>query len=141
MTVATEPVLPVAIALARAYLLEVLTPIVPDGRVFWGLGGAPKDMPRVIMQPTSAGKAIRYIGQPTGWEGEIAIRVYALTLEEAEALLLLIAAGLPASAAATDANETAWAIGLHSSKPIPGLTGAVAAVAGIAYRVRIGVTT
>lgn len=137
MTVATEPVLPVAILLLSTHLVETIKPAIPDGRVYWGLAGAPKDLPRVHIQPANAGKLLRHIGQPAGWQGEVAVRAYANSLEAAGALILMAASVLltPASLEAPDGSL--WQIGLKSVRPIIGLTGTVASVAGIIYQATI----
>lgn len=135
MTVATDPVMPLALSLIRQHLLDTVA--APDGRVFWGLANAVKDGPRIIVQPTGPGQAIRYIGQPTGWIGEIAIRAYAPTLEAAEIMLTDSLANLLSRATVPDENGVLWDIAIRSAKPIPSLPGPTVAVCGIAYRIRV----
>lgn len=135
---ATYDILPDALKIVRQSLLATLAPLTPDGRAFWGLGGSPRDLPRVIVQPSGAGKLIKYVGMPVGWEGEIAVRVYAATLDDAEQLLRVIASQLLAAYQVTsEIDESLWDMGIHSIRPLPSLNGPTVAVSGIAYRCRV----
>lgn len=135
---ATYDILPDALKIVRQSLLATLVPLAPDGRAFWGVGGSIKELPRIIVQMTGSGKLIKYVGMPLGWQGEIAVRVYAATLDDAEQLLRVITAELLAAYQVTsEIDESLWDMGLRSIKPLPSLNGPTTAVAGIAYQCRV----
>lgn len=139
MTVApaTDAILPLALSLVRQAFLDAIIPATPDGRACWGMGGVFKDAPRVIVQPTGPGKAVRYIGMPSGWEGEIAVRAQTQTLQDCDALLMVAIGSLFARMSITDSDGLPWLLSLRSVRPIPGLPGPVSAVSGVVYLVRV----
>ena len=135
---ATYDILPDALKIVRQSLLATLVPLAPDGRAFWGVGGSIKELPRIIVQMTGSGKLIKYVGMPLGWEGEIAVRVYAQSIDDAEQLLRTITAELLAAYQVTsEIDESLWDLSLRSVKPLPSLAGQSVAVSGIAYRTRV----
>lgn len=122
------------LTLIRTAILTALDGAQPvEVTVQWGLGAARYEHPRIIVQVAGQGTPKRYIGMPLGWQGEIAVRAQAPTIDAAQTILT--AAALPASIAITDADYApGWSLRLTPDRPIPGLTGAASATIGTMYR-------
>lgn len=135
---ATDIIMETGPALLRETVLGWLLPIVPDGLAYWGIPTQRPDLPHVMVQPIGSNRARRYVGQPAGWEGEIALRAIAPDAESAASLLADAVAALPASATVDDAAYApGWSLALRSVRPIAGLVGPSMVTRGIVYQLRL----
>lgn len=135
---ATDIIMETGPALLRETLLGWLTPVVPDGLAYWGIPTQRPDLPHVTVQPIGPSRARRYVGQPAGWEGEIALRAVAPDADSAALLLADAVDALPASVTIDDAAYApGWSLALRSVRPIAGLIGPSTVTRGIVYQVRL----
>jgi hypothetical protein len=109
-----------------------------DVLVQWGLSPHQPNVPRLMWQPVNPGTVKNYIGMPSSWFGELALRAQASTLDDAQALLDTATANMTLALSIDDPDYTpGWSLKLRAIRPIIGVNGPPRATVGVVYRAEL----